>query len=79
MHTRHLHRDGVRVGFATTDGARPGSSEVLLLPGWQLIDRHLWDAQDRCPNSSARPGDDLRRARQRNLRAAQPARGVRPY
>jgi pimeloyl-ACP methyl ester carboxylesterase len=35
---RHLHRDGVAVGFAISGRADPPAPDVLLLPGWQLVD-----------------------------------------
>jgi pimeloyl-ACP methyl ester carboxylesterase len=39
---RHLERDGVAVGYTTTGRTGP---DVLLMPGWQLVDSRLWDAQ----------------------------------
>ena len=44
MSARHLYRDGVAVGFATSGRADPAAPDVLLLPGWQLVDSRVWDA-----------------------------------
>lgn len=44
MSARHLDRDGVAVGFATSGRADPAAPDVLLLPGWQIVDSRAWDA-----------------------------------
>lgn len=43
MSVRHLTRDGVTVGFTTSGRADAAAPDVLLLPGWQLVDSRAWD------------------------------------